>query len=83
LGGAFNDPTTGDEVVDTQVFGQTRNKGDGFGVEVDGDGDIASSGVVGCDIDANVNSAGRNKKHECADEGKQATKRHEVEDSCW
>jgi hypothetical protein len=73
LGGAFNDPTTCDEVIDTQVFGKARNEGDGFGVEVDGDGDIASAGVVGCDIDANVDAAGRQDKDKCADEGKQAT----------
>ena len=73
LGGAFNDPTTCDEVVDTQVFGKARNKGDGFGIEVDSDGDIASAGVVSGDVDANVDATGRKEKDKCADEGKQAT----------
>jgi hypothetical protein len=83
LGGAFDDPTAGDEVVDAQVFGESRNEGDSFGIEVDHDGDVASTGVVGGDVDAYVNAAGRKEKKECADEGKQTTKRHEVEDSCW
>ena len=83
LGRAFNDPTAGDEVVDAQVFGKSGNKGDSFGVEVDSDGDVARAGVVGSDVDANVNAAGRQEKDECANERKQATNRHEVEDSCW
>jgi hypothetical protein len=83
LGGAFDDPTAGDEVVDAQVFGESGNKGDGFGIEVDHDGDVARAGVVGGDVDAYINAASRQEKDEGADEGKQATKRHEVEDSCW
>ncbi len=83
LGGAFNNPTTGDEVVDAQIFGESRNKRDGFGIEVNRDGNVASAGVVGGDVDAHVDAAGRQEKDECANEGKQATNRHEVEDSCW
>jgi hypothetical protein len=83
LGGAFDDPTAGDEVVDAQVFGEPGNKGDCFGIKVDRDGNVASAGVVGGDIDANVDTAGRQEKDEGANEGKQATNRHEVEDSCW
>jgi hypothetical protein len=83
LSGAFNNPTTGDEVVDAQVFGESGNKCDSFGVKVDRDGNVASAGVVGGDVNAYINAASRQKKKECADEGKQATCGHEVEDSCW
>jgi hypothetical protein len=34
LGGAFDDPTAGDEVVDAQVLGEPGNEGDSFGIEV-------------------------------------------------
>ena len=83
LGGAFDDPTAGDEVVNAQVFGESGNKGDGFGIKVDRDGNVARAGVVGGDVNANVDTASRQEKDECADEGKQATCGHEVEDSCW
>jgi hypothetical protein len=83
LSGTLNNPTAGDEIVDAQVFGESGNKRDCFGVEVDSDRNIARASVVGGDIDTNVNATGRNKKDECANEGKQATNRHEVEDSCW
>jgi hypothetical protein len=83
LGGSFDDPTAGDEVVDAQVFGEPGNKGDCFGIKVNHDDDVASAGVVGGDVDAYVNAAGRQEKDEGADEREQATNRHEVEDSCW